>query len=148
MEIVHLANMCMPVMDKLVYHVLQTDNITQENLPKIEVFYNSIPSNYHAIMGDQTLNEIGDIIIPKMKVFDTKDFNDESSHRNVFASENVFKSNDSVNSAKVATVTALDDIDIIHKHGIIITGKIMLQWKQCRDQLLCIAIHMMDTFFL
>ncbi len=91
MEIVHLANMCMPVMDKLVYHVLQTDNITQENLPKIEVFYNSIPSNYHAIMGDQTLNEIGDIIIPKMKVFDTKDFNDESSHRNVFASENVSK---------------------------------------------------------
>ncbi len=59
----------MPAMDKLKYYVLQDDHILQENLPKIEVLYKSIPSNYHTILGDETMYKIVDFT---MKFFDTK----------------------------------------------------------------------------
>ncbi len=42
-------------------------------LIEIEAVYKSIPSNCSAMMGDRTSYEIGDIIVPKIKVFVMKD---------------------------------------------------------------------------
>ncbi len=94
----------------------------QENLPEIEFLYKSILSNYCAIMVDETLYEIADINIPKMKMIeDTKDLIDQSTHRSYNASESVLGSDvddgNIIHSAKVATMMALDDIRIIYKLG-------------------------------
>ncbi len=70
-------------------------------------------------MGDENLYQIGDITIPKMKVFDTKDLDDESSNESYNPSVNIFESNNDVNnidSSRVLTMTTSDGIDITDKH--------------------------------
>ncbi len=72
-----------------------------------------------------------------MKAFDTNNLDDESSHRSD-GSENVLASHDdddSIDSAKVAAVMALDHNDITDNRDITMTRRIMLQLKQCREQL-------------
>ncbi len=50
-------------MYKLQYYFLLTDCILKENLPKSELVYKSVPSNYHDIKGDEALYEIGNATI-------------------------------------------------------------------------------------
>lgn len=113
--------MSMPAMHKSKYYVLQADCVLQENFPKIEVIYKFIPSNYHTIMGDERSNEISDIAVPKI--------DDKFSYGSDDASEYAFESDnddDSIDSAKVAKAMASGGVDIIDKHGMAMTGRIMM----------------------
>ena len=55
MRIVHLADCCAPGMDKLKYYVLQADRVLKEQLPKIDIAYAALASNYKAVMTDDTI---------------------------------------------------------------------------------------------
>ncbi len=68
MSIVRLADCCAPGMDKLKYHVLQADRVLKEKLPKIDIAYAALALNYKAIMTDDTIYEIGDVVMPQKKL--------------------------------------------------------------------------------
>ncbi len=60
-------------MDKLKYYLHQADcNLKQ--LPKIDIAYASLASNYKSVMTDDSIYEIGDIVLPqrKLKMADNK----------------------------------------------------------------------------
>ncbi len=68
MRIVCLADCCTPGMDKLKYCFLQADCVLKEQLPKIDIAYASLASNYKSVMTDDSIYKIGDIVLPQRKL--------------------------------------------------------------------------------
>ncbi len=137
MRIVHLADCQAPGMDKLKYYVLQADRVLKEQLPKIDIAYAALASNYKAIMTDNTIYEIGDVVMPQKKLakleeIETKDeFSDGDD-------EDEQDDNDHSSIGKELEIDGLnlDGISLDDDKGVTFAGCILALRKQRQSKML------------
>ncbi len=138
MRIVRLADCRTPGMDKLKYYILQADRILKEELPKIDIAYASLASTYKAVMTDDSIYEIGDIVLPqrKLKMADNDiDDEDEYAEGDADSDDNDSIDNEDGDEDNVDLPTS-DDISLDDDEGVTFAGRILGLWKQRRPKLL------------
>jgi len=143
MRIVRLADCREPAMDKLKYYVLQADRVLKEQLPKIDIAHSALASNYKSIMTDDTIYEIGDVILPKKKFGKSEksneddDVEDEYTDDDEDEEEDGFSDDEDRSNGEDDNVGLLsDDISINDNEGVTFAGRILSLWKQRRPKLL------------
>ncbi len=137
MRIVRLADCHTLGMDKLKYYAVQADSVLKEQLPKIDIAHASLASNYKSVMTDDSIYEIGDIVLPQRKLksadyeIDAKDEYSEGDADEIGSIDN----EDDINNDDVDLPTS-DDFSLDNDEGLTFAGRILAFWKQRRPKFL------------
>ncbi len=133
LSVVCLADCCIPAMEKLKYYVLQADHVLQEELPKIDIAYATLASNYKLIITDDTIYQIGDVTLPIRK---SKMVNNQ-----IDAKYEYFDCDDVPSKTNLKMVQMMKKLTshplmtfplmMIDNEGVTFVGHILVFWKQC-----------------